>query len=189
MDATEAVIRERGLRRTRLRDVAERAGVSTGMIQHYFDSRDDLLAEAFSYRNQRRAHAWAAVAASCTEAWGKITALIDSAVDPDRIKESATVYLEFCVASLQDDELRQAMAGAYEEWRVPTRAAIQQGVDEGQFHLTAPIETLVDTLAMMLDGAEIAVTLEVTNSEVPRLRAGLLEVVATLLGYTGEIAE
>jgi AcrR family transcriptional regulator len=47
IDAALAVAREKGLATTTVRDVAARMGTSSGLIHHYFDSMDDVLAEVF----------------------------------------------------------------------------------------------------------------------------------------------
>jgi AcrR family transcriptional regulator len=184
MKAAEEVILERGLGGARLRDIANRAGVSIGMVQHYFESKEKLLSETFHHRNHRRAQAWGAVAASQTDPWRKIQALIDNGVDVERIADSATIYFEFCAASSRDPELRRSIAASYDEWRSPTRAAIEQGIRDGSFHPLLPTEEIVNTLAMTLDGAEIAVTIGAAQPPA-RLRETLREVAATLLGYHG----
>lgn len=182
MEATEEVIRDRGVAATRLRDIAKRADVSIGMVQHYFDSKDALLSQTFHHRNQRRAHDWGAVAAPHDTAWEKIEALITNAVDANRIADSAPIYLEFCAASSRDDELRTAMADSYNEWRQPTRQAIEQGISEGAFKPTIPPEDIVNILAMMLDGAEIAVTLRVADPPA-KLKHSISQAAAHLLGW------
>jgi AcrR family transcriptional regulator len=45
--AALAVAVEKGLASTTVRDVASRMGTSSGLIHHYFDSMDDVLAAAF----------------------------------------------------------------------------------------------------------------------------------------------
>ena len=52
LEAAARVISERGADGTRLADIARKAGVSIGLIQHYFNTRDELLAEAFDYFNE-----------------------------------------------------------------------------------------------------------------------------------------
>jgi AcrR family transcriptional regulator len=47
IDAALAVARRKGLAATTVRDVAEEMGTSSGLIHHYFDSMDDVLAGAF----------------------------------------------------------------------------------------------------------------------------------------------
>ena len=47
VDAALAVALEKGLASTTVRDVAALMGTSSGLIHHYFDSMDDVLAAAF----------------------------------------------------------------------------------------------------------------------------------------------
>jgi AcrR family transcriptional regulator len=47
IDAALAVARRKGLATTTVRDVAHQMGTSSGLIHHYFDSMDELLAEVF----------------------------------------------------------------------------------------------------------------------------------------------
>ena len=51
LDAAAAVITERGLADTRIQDIAERCGVSPGLILYYFESKDRLLVEALIHAN------------------------------------------------------------------------------------------------------------------------------------------
>jgi AcrR family transcriptional regulator len=43
MEATEALIREKGCRQTTLQDIIRRTGLSKGAIYHYVSSKDELL--------------------------------------------------------------------------------------------------------------------------------------------------
>jgi AcrR family transcriptional regulator len=47
VDAALAVARRKGLAVTTVRDVAQEMGTSSGLIHHYFDSMDEVLAAAF----------------------------------------------------------------------------------------------------------------------------------------------
>jgi AcrR family transcriptional regulator len=47
VDAALAVARRKGLAATTVRDVAEEMGSSSGLIHHYFETMDDVLAAAF----------------------------------------------------------------------------------------------------------------------------------------------
>lgn len=49
LEATCLVVIERGFAATRISDVADRLGVSSGLIHYHFESKDHLLAEAFEY--------------------------------------------------------------------------------------------------------------------------------------------
>ena len=47
LDVTCQVVIERGFAATRIADIAQKLGVSTGLIHYHFDSKEQLLAEAF----------------------------------------------------------------------------------------------------------------------------------------------
>src|ERR1700710_1395217 len=49
LDATCQVVIERGFAGTRVADVANKLNVSTGLIHYHFESKEQLLAEAFAY--------------------------------------------------------------------------------------------------------------------------------------------
>jgi AcrR family transcriptional regulator len=51
--AAAEVIAERGVASTRIADVAERAGTSSGTILYWFGSKDELLAEALTGDEER----------------------------------------------------------------------------------------------------------------------------------------
>lgn len=48
VDATLQVMLRKGLAGTTVRDIAEQLDCSSGLVHHYFESMDDLLAEAFA---------------------------------------------------------------------------------------------------------------------------------------------
>src|SRR5215213_776518 len=47
IDATLAVMLRKGMAATTVRDVAQEMGTSSGLIHHYVESMDELLADAF----------------------------------------------------------------------------------------------------------------------------------------------
>jgi AcrR family transcriptional regulator len=49
LDVTCLVVIERGFAATRIADVAHKLGVSTGLIHYHFESKEQLLAEAFKH--------------------------------------------------------------------------------------------------------------------------------------------
>jgi AcrR family transcriptional regulator len=48
LDAALAVMQRRGIAGTTVRDVAHEMGTSSGLIHHYYESMDELVAEAFA---------------------------------------------------------------------------------------------------------------------------------------------
>ena len=57
IQATIDIIIEKGLHSVVIRDVAERAGVTNGLVRHYFESKDNLLRETYREVMQRMTRA------------------------------------------------------------------------------------------------------------------------------------
>src|SRR4051794_37582157 len=58
ISAAEKLLAVHGFDALRLRDVSKEAGVSIGLIQHYFTTRDELLYETMRVASERRAEQW-----------------------------------------------------------------------------------------------------------------------------------
>jgi AcrR family transcriptional regulator len=180
LTAAEHLLVDNGVERTRLRDVAMAAGVSIGTVQHYFDTRDRLVAELFDWSARRRLEAWASMEPRDVDAWRRIETLLEHALAEPLLRRSR-IWVEF-LAMARDEELRAKLAGFYEAWRRPFREAIEEGIASGLFHPTLSTGVLVDVLIMGVDGAEVATVLGAPGTSRELLLSALLASARSLLG-------
>jgi AcrR family transcriptional regulator len=153
LDATVRVIARRGAERTRMLDVAKEVGRSTGTLQHYFGSRDELLAAAFLRVNDEAAAAARALAETEPEPWPRLQALLGSVLGPESGWHAEwALWLEFWAACARDPELRARTAGVYDVWRALLRQTVDDGVAAGAFSPSSPPDAIVTTLLAALDG-------------------------------------
>jgi TetR/AcrR family transcriptional repressor of bet genes len=115
--AAATVISREGFAATTLRKVAEEAGVSTGMLNHYFSNRQDLLTQTLlfvSHRTQDRL--WAAVE-GVPAGEKRLNALLDSAlaVDPP-MDESWRVWINAYGEAVHLASLRHTMEKRLHTW-------------------------------------------------------------------------
>lgn len=186
LSAAEQLLIVHGVERMRLRDVGEAAGVSIGTVQHYFDTRDRLVRELFDWSSDRRLAGWLrATEAPRGSAWGRLTALLEYSLE-EPIQRRSRVWIEFC-AMARNEELQEKLGSFYDAWRQPFREAIEQGVADGEFRPIRPIADLVDTLVVLVDGAEVAISLGAPGTSPGRLRHLLIEAARAAL-HVGEAA-
>ena len=164
----------RGYDRVRLSDVADAAGVSIGSLQHHFETRERLLREAFLWSAEQHVLEWAAAAGSAGDPWERLVALLEGALPEDDFRLNAALWIEFAAVASRDEQSRVVMAHVYEQWRVPLRAAIDDGVAGGLFDPAVPVDDVVDILLAQLDGLDMVGTIAPSGSEVHRLRRLLL---------------
>jgi AcrR family transcriptional regulator len=181
LDATLRLVAAQGTGAVRLRDVARESGVSVGSLQYYFDSRDQLIREAFE-QHARDVVALVTLAGDVSAAPGaRLAAVIDAAMLRRDLRESAALWIEFVAAGLHDDQLRALLAGAYEAWRRLLAAVVRAGTESGEFRPLLPPETVVACLVALIDGFELAVAIDVADATPAAIAAKLKDAATALL--------
>ena len=180
LTAAERLLVTHGVERSRLRDVSEAAGVSIGTVQHYFDTRDRLIAELFDWSAERRLNAWLDAAPTDGDPWRRLTSLLYASL-PDPLLWRSRIWIEFC-AMARDDELRAKLDRFYDAWRPPFRGVIEDGITAGVFHPIWPVADIVDLFIIFGDGASVGVSLGAPGVTPEQLRRLLLETARVALG-------
>jgi len=183
LSAAEALLVSHGVERSRLRDVAEAAGVSVGTVQHYFDTRDRLIAELFDWSAARRLAAWQDALPEDGDPWSKVVALLYASL-PEPALWRSRIWIEFC-AMARDDELRAKLDQFYDAWRPPFRRVIEEGIAEGAFDPAAPVDDIVDLFILLGDGASVGIALQAPGVDAAQLRRLMLETAKAALRPTG----
>lgn len=153
LDAAEQLLAVHGFDALRLRDVAKAAGVSIGLIQHYFTTRDELLRETMRTASHRRASQWTQLASGHEQAREKLAALLEGALND---RHRCVIWLETCAAASRHPELVPDVERTQEAWRSAIRAAIEAGVTDEDFNPTIPVEDIVNLLVSLIDGLMLA---------------------------------
>ncbi|MGH9292301.1 MAG: TetR/AcrR family transcriptional regulator [Acidimicrobiales bacterium] len=152
-----ACISEHGLEKTRLRDVASTAGVSIGLIQHYFESRDHLVGEAFVWNCSELIARWQTQARSHPDApWERILFLIDELTTSPDLDRHASTWLEFCAGAARHPELRGAVTAVFAAWRRIILDAVEEALRRRQIEPELPVGDVADILNALVDGLEMA---------------------------------
>lgn len=172
LTAAEALLVTHGVERSRLRDVAEAAGVSIGTVQHYFETRDRLIAELFDWSAERRLRAWVEAVPADGDPWSRVVALLYASL-PEPALWRSRIWIEFC-AMARDDALRAKLDRFYDAWRPPFRQVIEEGTAAGVFDPAAPVDDIVDLFIMLGDGASVAIALQAPGVDADQLRRLML---------------
>jgi len=115
--AAAAVIAREGFAGTTMRLVADEAGVSTGMLNHYFANRQDLLTQALVFVSQRAQARMRAAIADVPPGIGRLVALLDSALqDDDVATETWRVWINSYGEAVRLPELRHTIEARLSSW-------------------------------------------------------------------------
>jgi TetR/AcrR family transcriptional regulator, transcriptional repressor of bet genes len=115
--AAAKVISEQGFAGTTMRMVADEAGVSTGMLNHYFTNRMDMLEQTLLFVSTRQQSREAAAIEGVPPGEGRLRALIRSFLPTDQEKmEAWRVWIAAWGASVRLPELARVMASRNNLW-------------------------------------------------------------------------
>ncbi len=176
------VLAEHGFERVRFRDVAEAAGVSIGLLQNYFVTRDKMLEEAFSWMCQQLINRWREHAERESDPWAKIVGLIDELAGEQDLRSHSSTWLEFCSSASRHPKLRQPVLRVYASWRKILIEAVDEGVASGAFSPARASEDVADAINAAVDGLHVAMAVRLSGMTPERFRRLVLHVAGLLLG-------
>lgn len=155
VDAAIAVAQRKGLGATTVRDVASEMGSSSGLIHHYFDSMDDVLAAAFervAAEDLRETEAMLGAAGSPLA----VVAEFLRSYGPVGEDWAFQLWLDAWSEAGRRAAIRDASSRLNLAWAGLLERAIRAGVADGSFRTDDPAGTawrilsLVDGLALQV---------------------------------------
>lgn len=184
LECAMRVIATRGYESVRLRDVAVEAGVTTGMIQHYFDSREELLTAAMEKLGLLQIETWVKLQRGDGNPLHRLHALIEHPTGTTHAPEQSAAWLEFCAASARNERLRAVLKKVYRRWRELIKETIELGIRDNVFAPSLPVDMLAETLILLLDGSDIGVGSRAGNLSAGEIETLTLSVMDQLVGVT-----
>lgn len=184
LDKTLELVAERGAAHVRLRDVAARADVSVGTLQHYFESRDQLIREAFTQHAYGVVERLLRARSASSSPWQTLQEMFDNVFEAPDLRARCLLWVEFVGASRLDEQMRELAAQVWAAWRGPIRATVERGIADGSFAPVVDIDSVVTTLLALIDGGEIAVALQVEEVRDRGIATELKAAARALLGVT-----
>jgi AcrR family transcriptional regulator len=175
------VIARQGFAGSTMRMVAEEAGVSTGMLNHYFANRQDLLMQALVFVSERAQARMSAAIAEVPPGRGRLVALLDSALaEEQEVAETWRVWINAYGEAVRLPELRRTIELRLSSWfRLVDRAL------EGLVPADAPPSV---PWSWRLDAVLNGLTIQALTSEAQLDRRQIRdEVIRTVLPELGAV--
>jgi AcrR family transcriptional regulator len=156
LTAAAEVISERGVQNTRISDVAERAGTSAPGVLYWFPTKDELLAEALQFSDDRFYAGLTdelAALGSASERLGRLIELWPAEGDGE-----TTLWMELWVRALRDPQLAQTRERLDRRWRAAIADIVRDGQADGEFG-DADADDVALFLSALMDGFAIQLAL------------------------------
>jgi AcrR family transcriptional regulator len=192
LTAAAKVITDRGLSETRISDIADRAGVSPGLILYYFESKDRLLSDALTYTNDRFYLETSRELRRISGARSQLDRFIQLSVpgllpEFERLEEWA-LWIEIWARALRDPEMAKDREVLDKRWRAQIADIVRHGQQSGEFPVKDAPEDLALRLGAMIDGLAIQVLMNDSEVTPERMQEVCRNVCARELGFEFESA-
>jgi AcrR family transcriptional regulator len=187
LEAAARVITDRGLADTRISDIADRCGVSPGLILYYFESKDRLLVEALTSANDQFYLRLSREMRRMDSARDQLQRLIELSVpgllpEYERLDEWA-LWIEIWVRALRDPKLAQEREVLDRRWRQSIADIIRHGRSTGEFPDGEDAEQLGLELGAMIDGLAVQTLMNEAAFTPKRMYEVCLDLSSRLIGF------
>lgn len=137
MDAAIAVFSRTGYHRTKIRDIADEAGVGKGTVYEYFDSKEGLFFSMCEYLYDQYLDNQKSALDAVADPERQIRSLVTSTIE-NAAMWTAMIYLNIDVWSEMDrkgeeDKLRQLVAGMFKRIAEVVSGCVREGQARGVF--------------------------------------------------------
>lgn len=150
------VIVERGLANTRTADVAAAAGVSQALVFYHFETKERLLAQAFSWAAEQDLLRLDAMVESTATPLEKLRKILKWYA-PTGSSKSWAMWIDCWAESLRVPELEKVSRRLDLRWKDALTEVIATGVKEGDFTCEDPAGAAWRIIAL-IDGLAVQVT-------------------------------
>ena len=155
LDAAVRVMRRKGMAATTVRDIAHEMGTSSGLIHHYVESMDVLLADAFERAAGEDLQATRVALAQVSGPVARLRIFFATYVRAEQ-DWAFQLWLDAWAEAARRPALREVSSRLNLAWAAMLERAIRDGVANGEFRSPDPagaawrILSLVDGLALQV---------------------------------------
>lgn len=153
LETTCEVVIDRGFAATRISDVANRLGVSSGLIHYHFENKEQLLAEAFKFAARQDMDRVGAQIADAPTALAKLDRIFQLWA-PEQDDYAWMLWIDSWGEALRNESMQEISQELDEQSKAQLEAIIEQGVASGEFVCADP-EGAAWRLSALADGLAI----------------------------------
>jgi AcrR family transcriptional regulator len=149
-----------GLEGVNVREVAREAGVSTGSLAHYFESKDNLLSYALNLAHKRAARRITEAAEREPAAAAVRAAALENLPLDENRRTEYHAWLSFWARAASTPELAADHATRYDGWRRMLEGVIRRGQADGSLRADRDAAQEADLLIAFIDGLGVQALFE-----------------------------
>ena len=177
--AAARAINRRGVEATRIADIAEEAGTSTGTVHYYFATKDDVLLAALKWANEQPYARVDELLGREDDDVVRLATLLELSIPyPGPQRDEWVFFLELWGWILHRPDLVPDGESIDSRWRSYFADVVRSGTASGAFRPVAPPDEVADRIVALVDGLGLKAVLGQAWMTPERMREILLRFAA-----------
>lgn len=149
------LITEVGIDQVRLAEIARRAGMSTGQVMYYFDTKEHILLETLAWREYEDTGRRRADLATVPDPWAKLERFVQHYLPGSPTDPSWKLWLEAWTRAPHNAKVSEFLDALLAPWREDLAEIVDSGESQGIFRPHVPVEDFSIRFCALLDGLAI----------------------------------
>ncbi len=174
------VIAARGIDEVTIREIARESGYSSGVLAHYFENKDDLLAHALRLSHTRIRKRYDAEVETPVAADALKAILLDNLPLDEQRELETRIEMSFWARALRNEALHEIQQEESEGLRSLLRELVEKAQDDGAVSADHDREEVLELLGAVIDGLSLHALLYPDRLP-PRRQAAVMEFALRLL--------
>jgi AcrR family transcriptional regulator len=182
IQAVRKCVAESGLHGATVRAVAAKAGVSTGILNYYFESREDLIEETLRDANEQVLKTISEATIRPDNPLAKLQVLVNSALPlTPEDREINTFWVDYWAEAMHSKRLREAQMERNALWWASIEDTIREGQRGGVFRRDVDARAAARTISALIDGLTVHTMLDERSTPASDTRRLVMDYIATAL--------
>jgi AcrR family transcriptional regulator len=186
-EAGMQLIAEYGLQNTRMRDIAQRAGMSAANVLYHFKSKDDLLVQALRWSETSAAERRREELATLETATERLVRFVELNAPTGRADPELAIWLELWIRAPHDETATEVERELDSLWEDDLADIVALGIRRGEFAGVDPDE-FSRRFCSLLDGLAVRVVIGRPTYTREHMIDLVLRAAARELGFRPEAA-
>jgi AcrR family transcriptional regulator len=179
------VIAARGIDEVTIREIARESGYSSGVLAHYFENKDDLLAHALRLSHTRIQKRYDAELDTPLPADQLRGILLDNLPLDEQRELETRIEMSFWARALRNDALHEIQEQESETLRALLRGLVEKARADGAIAPEHDVEEVLELLGAVIDGVSLHALLYPGRLSAEK-QAKVMEFVLELLAPDGD---
>lgn len=189
IEAVHQILEQEGWRALTIKRMSQRASVSTGILSHYFGSKDGVLDDAIQAAHDRFAAEVLRIAERNGTAGEKLAALIDRLVPPSPVGVPGWAFWLAVWGQMPfEPKIRKGLKIVYRRYSALVATILEQGARAGEIRALPDPNDAADRFIALADGVGLACLVDPERMPPERLRSVLTQFWEDQLGISLRVA-